>query len=143
MVDLSKARAGDTVKFRCGGMAVIDKVETEHDDVTDETSYLLWFVNDCGRRSYAEDGVYAPESTSILDITEVIPAPEAFDWDTARWGQAFLDSGSGKIVYFVGNEPLGSNVVMYFPHMPMNHKCNVLHKTDLTRAPEHDIKEGV
>ena len=63
-VDLTKLKKGDTVKFRCGGEAVVEWV----DDRVKFVNYSFSFEYD------PNDGRYNHGSVHLIDIIEIIPA---------------------------------------------------------------------
>src|SRR6185503_17786007 len=98
MVDLSKAKAGDTVKFRCGGELIIQNIRYSNGEVP--CWMLVFNVSDSA--GYTEEGISL--DSDLLTITKVIPAPDVFDWATVRWGDGFLQDGS-RVLNFVGKHP--------------------------------------
>jgi hypothetical protein len=139
MVDLSKAKAGDTVKFRCGGEAVIKGISVFH------PWFNLSFEGGVKDTGYYQQGKRFEESNDLFDITEVIPAPEAFDWGTVKVGMAFTDNQEGDVVQYVGDH-IGdkSYAVVQIPNSSaLRFEAFSVLKKNLTRSPEHDIKESV
>jgi hypothetical protein len=142
MVDLSKARAGDTVKFRCGGEAVIENIQ-QNFDYDPLVVYSVTFVD----ADYVDYGLIGNNlfSCNHFDITEVIPAPEVFDWSTARWGQAFKDVHTCKCI-LIGRLPQHRDIHVFLQYYLCGNvgitEIDVT-TTKLTRSPEHDIKESV
>lgn len=85
MVDLSKAKAGDIVHFRCGGEAVIESIKKNF-----TKSYDIMFKNNGRRRSawfYHADGT---QFQPLFDIIEIKPAPEPLP-DVFRYANAYPD----------------------------------------------------
>jgi len=136
-VDLSKAKAGDTVKFRCGGEAVIGKIsDGENADVVD-----VYFNDDALPSEYGLDGYHKGERYEhAFDITEVIPAPEVFDWGTVKAGMAFEYIVEYGVVIYVGIHPISKYHLFTSKQYPHAFQVPI---SDLTRSPEHDIKESV
>lgn len=130
-VDLSKARAGEKVRFRCGGEAKILFV-------IEPNFFRLSMVGGFTAVRYGENGSSC--DSSLLDIIEIIPA--SFDWKTVKPGMAFkYDHGMvtpGKLVHFVGwHLECNKTAVVAEDHggapydgVPISH---------LVRDPEHDI----
>jgi hypothetical protein len=134
-VDLSKAKAGDTVKFRCGGQAVVYAVEKSA-----HKGYMrLYFDGEHTLRMYTVCGLMKADNETLLDITEVIPAPEVFDWNCARWGQAF--QYHEDICIYLGKHPKtpDKQFIIYRLDDGRTEVCHI--NGPLTRSPEHDIKE--
>lgn len=130
-VDLSKARAGDTVKFRCGGMAVIDELVWES-----SVRVTLYPDNNKVGLEYFDHGRHA-HNLQLLDITEVIPAPVAFDWSTARWGMGFIN-GIGSVYIYCGGRGMATDDPIFYA----KGTCDLrpIPTASLTRAPEHDVE---
>ena len=108
-VDLSKAKKGDKVKFRCGGEAVIKAAYKNN-----EFEYGFSFEGDDGtptlyHRNANPDGKgIGPHPFQIIAIE---PAP--FDWSTVKAGMAFREGGHMKN-YYVGPHPLDSAMAIFF-----------------------------
>lgn len=136
MVDLSKAKAGDTVKFRCGGQAKIRLVEgTAVDKWLD-----VWLVGYGSELTFNIDGELAgPKGSTPLDITEIIPAPVEFDWKDAKRGMAFKHGG-GLVHWLIGPD-LEMTPVFQTGRKKDTRICYV-QLSGLTRAPKHDITEN-
>lgn len=138
-VDLSKAKKGDKVKFRCGGEAVIKAAYKNN-----EFEYGFSFEGDDGtptlyHRNANPDGKgIGPHPFQIIAIE---PAP--FDWSTVKAGMAFMPS-NGSVhgpVYYVGisiNEnSLGvCNPIFEWKDGPIFSS----HRDNYMRTPEHDIE---
>lgn len=138
MIDLSKAKAGDTVHFRCGGQAVIkdvvvvhpagsmnsyrNKIHFEGDTYPDEKLY-----QDCGTRK-------GTSVTTRFDIISITPKP--FDWKEVKAGMAFYTNPK-DIEYFVGMHPITNNPVMTNGEGSNAYGYGYEHQ--LKRAPEHDV----
>lgn len=135
-VDLSKAKAGDTVKFRCGGEAVIYGIQKQTKDF-----YRVKMDNEV--YGYKRNGQSYVGYAASLDITEVIPAPEVFDWSTVKWGYAYK-SPTNNLWAYVGQNPYNKERSVFVAHI---NGRNVVEwgkdEIRLTRSPEHDIKENV
>ncbi len=144
MVDLSKAQAGDTVVFKCGGKWKIGKIEpsTRYPDST-----WIRFEGAIDGLVYLNDGqvpgeIVAKNGATPFNIIAIEPKP--FDWKDVKPGMAFSEAGReyGRLVYFIGFsiQPNSQG-----EHNPVwQHKGSDLtftsHKNNYTRAPEHDIE---
>lgn len=130
-VDLSKARAGDTVKFRCGGQAVIGKVTNGARGST------VLFAGTDWSDFYNNDGCkFSQTLPHVMDITEVIPAPVAFDWSTVARGMCFKD-GTGVRFWWVGKSYKEHDFYIEDADGGIWRQHGTQH---LTRAPEHDVE---
>jgi len=133
-VDLSKLKAGYTVKFRCGGEAVV---------YTNHNGRILFFdKNNDDYVEYSEGGFIGLDKEHPFDIIEIIPA--AFDWDTVKYKDAFIKGyGSPGPVYFLCHDP-ADRPNAYVGDLVTKGNClyNVrsVEKHELTRAHEHDIE---
>lgn len=117
---------GCTVKFRCGGEAVVEKANGNEIKFEGCSIANVWD----GCSSY-----YSGEKTPF-DIIEVIPP--VFDWDTVEQGMAFKDN-YGNTCYYVGDDfSCNTHVIVSNNDNCTDLDC-VLKKT-LTRAPERDIE---
>ena len=138
-VDLSNARKGDTVKFRCGGEVEIDSVERK------DARWHIAFGNRY-QWSYNADGTddlnptYEPLEGGPFDIVELIKAP--FDWSAARPGMAFYPHAEAKpadIIFYVGRACIldgalmqtRSGAALFVPAAQFEYGV---------RAEEHDIE---
>lgn len=123
-VDLNTLEEGWTVKFRCGGEAVVGKKDGN-------VLFLGGYAHDL---CFHEDGRYLTPGPCPFDIIEIIPKP--FDWEDVKPGMAFKcrDNKSrrycgpsltipGRYV-ILRDRPYGD----YSPYL----------KKELTRAPEDD-----
>lgn len=125
-VDLSNAKTGDTVYFRCGGYAVISKKCASN-----------IYIEDCGTW-YSVDGKYGGSPTHrIFDIIRIEPKP--FDWGEVQNGMAFvwMQEKYECRGHFVGINPQTKDIVCSF-----GTAIKVFsNKNDLTRSPAYDIPE--
>jgi len=134
-VDLNKLKVGYTVKFRCGGEAVIEKIKPmRHYSV-----FLLFFEGFDGlSKNYSLNGK-SSYTDSPFDIIEIIP--KAFDWKDIKWGMAFKDLDSedyNHTLHYVGTCPKDKTLHVFSG----KYSTTGYTKDDgLTRTPEHDIKE--
>lgn len=102
-VDLSKARPGDRVKFRCGGEETIKGIVTTHSGAknmkfsVDQRTWDTWELH--GEKQLG---------ARHFDIIAIEPAP--FDWATAKPGMAFYFSIRAEIVHYVGPDTLTKHV---------------------------------
>lgn len=92
-VDLTKLKAGDSVKLHCGGVLQASSVGLPTIMFKDYDTSLNYFVS----------GNYRGNETHPLDIIEIIPAP--FDWSKVEQGDAF-EEPNGNTVYFIANDYL-------------------------------------
>ena len=132
MVDLSKLKTRDTVKFQCGGEAEIRKVY----DISAHRINLIFTEEPNHHYNYMHDGsLTGAWGPRIFDIIEIIPA--AFDWATVKPRMAF-DDGEGLIRLYIGESLTNSSRCVTCSLTYDNLKFTL--KSYLTRAPEHDIK---
>lgn len=68
-VDLSKLKAGDTVRFDYGDSATVREINP-----TGNEAYPYEILTDNLQYSYTPDGRWSAELQSLIDIVEVIPA---------------------------------------------------------------------
>ncbi len=139
-VDLSKLEEGQTVKFRCGGEAVVDYV-FELPGCTPEYRYRIEFVGFDHYKSepYLKSG--HGDGTLVLaphDIIEVIPTP--FDWDTVTAGMAFRCED--RCMYWYSgidvNARKGEKLAVFMSKLSDYDYIRKYYER-LTRAPEHDV----
>lgn len=137
-LDLSKARVGDTVKFRCGGEAVIKSIFNMYPDGGNPYKYQIHFEGD----TYPDEKMYQTGGTrrgtgvvTQLDIVDHVV--KEFDWKDVRAGMAFISVGSSPWIYIAQHPVKKDQGVFYGTTSDMEHR---LHLTGLTRAPEHDIQ---
>lgn len=93
-LDWSKATKGAKVKFRCGGEMIIDSLVHHPSDDTrqiygPDNIYAGWYNNDGQLRSDVE---------SLLDIIEIIPAPEPRTFEF--WVNVYMNS---KGIIYLGD----------------------------------------
>lgn len=133
MVDLKKAKAGDIVKFRSGGQAVISKVHEGVKGATVKFTGTDWseFYLYSGHKM----GLKVPH---LMDITEIHAAPEVFDWERAKWGMAFTHENHGLLIYLCKST---NELFRVFQH-GLSGKLYDLKITvaELTRDPINDLK---
>lgn len=134
-VDLSKARKGDKVRFRCGGGAVIAEI---HPTGTAANSYRARFDISEIDYFYSPAGLWTRTDTTVFDIIAIEPAP--FDWKDVRPGMAFLYKSkpwvyAGECLYVDGNA-----LCMRKFSCDCEPLYDGLSKNLMTRAPEHDIE---
>lgn len=141
-VDLSKLKAGDKVKFRCGGEAVVESVI---DNFSKEAGwYEVKFEGFKWREEYHPDGFVGGTGfdEAIGDIIAIEPKP--FDWSEVRPGMAFNQrQGLRKtLVYFLGYHPVKPFRLFFIGEEAITAESfSVKAALDqLTRAPEHDIE---
>jgi len=136
IVDLSKLEIGQTVKFRCGGEAVVERTEN-HANVTWFTIWFEGYIGDDSRISRSRSGLVFGKARHPFDIIEI--TPNLFDWKYAKRGMAFRYLG--KIVYYVAPH-LNINLWSVF-ETPGDSRCyNGIAHSVLTRVPEYD-KEAI
>lgn len=147
-VDLTKAKKGDKVKFRCGGEAVIADC-----DCSDDFREILFdgcadtLIYDKMNRAYWCTG-HCP-----LDIIAIEPAPEPeFDWSTVKPGMGFISLGGlskhpENAVWYVGpclgtaGEITDGVIVCDVGNCHHDGLFSTNHGY-LTRAPKYDVKVG-
>lgn len=114
MSDLSKAKAGDKVKFRCGGEAVILYAEPsmKYDNALhlrfDGSNHGINY-NVGGELYSAHNGLVQP--SAIFNIIAIEPAP--FDWATVKPGMAFMYGDDTTIWIYVGHAPDDDNDMIF------------------------------
>lgn len=139
MIDLSKAKAGDIAKFRCGGQATICEIKAK---------VCGWFEISFNEVSaseeYRKDGLGYAGQTSSYDIIEIVQAPEVFDFTKAKWGMAFLSKRTGETLYFIGKR-IGGGV--WFSGGSSTNSIQAFLENyiveNFSRTPEHDAESGV
>lgn len=124
-IDLKTLEIGDTVHFKCGGSAKVNKLNwyTEHCDICFNGERSHYAV-------YSLEGLSAVEPFSIIRIEK-----PAFDWSTVKWGMGFIYGLSMKLI-FIGRSP-DSDLVYCLND---NNFVAAYHPNSLTRAPAFDIK---
>lgn len=134
-VDLSKAQAGDTVKFRCGGEAEIQAI-TFGTGECHEAEIRIAFA----WTKYFNDGSFHREPHPF-DIIAIEPKP--FDWKDVKPGMAFTREGREGVFIFVGIAK-GEHAGSYIFELPASDDWSYdswpfegLYY--FSRAPEHDI----
>ena len=122
MVDYSKIRAGDTVKFRCGGSAVVQEG---------------YFFGHAAKLKFAgsDDSIHydlTHHRTSVFDVVEVIPKP--FEWKDLKPGMAF--KYREQTVYYCFSDNRGTR------HYSMeSFSCPQIIYPDIgDRVPQYDVK---
>lgn len=133
-VDLSKAKAGDKVKFRCGGEAVIEKLKAP--DALGFPEHKVVFADcDDGFSHYHKSGKITHDMLHPFDIIAIEPKP--FDWKDVKPGMAFEGPFSG-VKFYLGRSIHDPNYIV------LQNKDNEATYSSweqyLTRAPEHDIE---
>jgi hypothetical protein len=128
---------GCTVKFRCGGEAVVDDWA---DNVRGITSKLfLEGYNEDEHLIYYNTGKFFDDEKYPLDIIEVIPP--AFDWKDVKAGMAFfINKGESPWIY-VGKDITHENDVRVFLRDEDYNGWGVDCGHTITRAPEHDLED--
>ncbi len=134
-IDLSKAKAGDVVKFFCG--------------VTDTITYAGNFTLEPGARRF-EFEKYAAETfhsdgrpwvgamNSTHRIVSITPKP--FNWHDVKAGMAFIsDELPPSPLWYVGKHLTDDSMVVMAKGHNGTFPYNGLGKRQLTRAPEHDL----
>lgn len=134
MIDLSKLKAGDTVKFRCGGKAVVKSIDYRY------RQYSIVFEDEEDSWDYHFGGFFIPSEPCLIDIIEIIPKP--FDWSDAKPGMAFEQGRDKILVYFLGYHPVKPFRLFFIGEEAITAESfSVKAASDqLTRAPEHDIE---
>lgn len=135
MIDMSKAKIGDTVKFRCGGEAVISKKAGTYYE------FEGYAASKYGRDNHwPETGafLYPIEGRSMFDIIAIIPKP--FDWKDVKPGMAFRHASNGTLWYYVGRN-LSKHGISNTTHIFSEIDTNQLSwfGEAMQRAPEHDL----
>jgi hypothetical protein len=129
-VDLSKLKKGDEVELRCGGK-IIAKANWPN--------FNVCFFNDRSfvQIKYSTDGTVDPSGEETpFDIIAIHKKP--FDWAYVKAGMAFTDE-DGDLVIYIGQNPYNDLSVAGFLRGESK-KIYLFPKSDLTRAPEHDIE---
>ncbi len=133
-VDLSKAQAGDKVKFRCGGDAVIESIGLYNASRKDYNVTLSGFD---GHILYGVDGSYGfAEHKFIADIIAV--EPKAFNWADAKVGMGFRKYPHNDIYTFLTFHPFNKDIGIFEDFT--THEAVTWFVFNMTRAPEHDVK---
>jgi len=135
VVDLSKAKKGDKVKFRCGGEAVIQdrKANTLFFNGEPEQQACNWYWD--GRFiTMGRENIDHP-----FDITSI--EPPAFDWSTVKAGMAFSVKGRSGVGIYIANSIRNKEaVVLDALDLDGAELYEGYSKEYLIRAPEHDIE---
>lgn len=132
-IDLSKLKVGDTVRFRCGGDAVVLDVENKC-GVSD-----IIFSGCTGRLGYYYDGSFYKDETHAIDITEIIEKP--FDWADVENGQAFRYKDC--VWHYIGKNPSPTTRHTHvFKDLETGTIVQATQKmrTKMTRYPEGDLQ---
>lgn len=98
---------GCTVKFRCGGSALVENVPNGKSYTIEDFGLLLKdSENSSSRYRYRPNGecIEGIVSGRLLDIVDVIPP--VFDWNKVKWGMAFKDINDIYTYYFCGTCPI-------------------------------------
>ena len=132
-IDISTLNKGDTVHFRCGGCAVVDRAGSNYTD--SRYCYLSFEGYDYPDLSYNKNGQYY--GNPPIDIIRIDRA--GFDWSTVKQGMAFKN-GAGKVyIYIAPNIHVTKNM---YPHLfwsELDFKyADAILPSALTRAPEYD-----
>ena len=147
-VDLSKAKAWDKVFFRCGGEAVIEKINEK----TFSGGYQVCFAGDGGGYyEYSQNGEWGLPNQPF-DIISIDPAPKPWSWDDVQYGQAFVANNScnsvkdGDKLWFIAEHPGDRCFALFARKVGADQKwlyeAQVWKKLSARRAPEHDITVG-
>jgi len=135
MVDLRKLKAGDKVKLRCGGEAVVAFTEESGDYTT-----ITLTGSQCELGWHNNGGFDDDNGTDPFDIIAIEPKP--FDWSEVKPGMCFEHNKDR--VYFVGWTNVFKNAfqerLAAVEHEGSNGLIFTTHPSNLTRAPEHDIE---
>lgn len=138
-VDLHKAKAGDTVKFRCGGEATIRGISPR-----DYNGFVVTMKEYEHKHWYGGNGLSGTDGGEHpLDIISITPSAEVFDWNGVKYGMGFKDTQEGDIVIYVGDH-IGDKTyaVVQIPNGgALRFEAFTVMKDNLTRAPEHDVEE--
>lgn len=139
MVDLSKAKAGQIVHFRCGGSAKIESL------LIQDKVYIGFTEVTRLMDEYYHNGRLVPSDAPMshkhpFDIVRIEDPP--FDWKDVKPGMAFqLGCESDNICWFVGLSSLGDKVVF-----EQSKGRDVLWYArpypGYSRIPDHDKKPG-
>jgi hypothetical protein len=137
-VDLSKARKGDTVHFRCGGSAVLLSFRTGGG----EYACIEFQDYQDGAWSYKINGLWGCSNSDYpFDIIAIEPAP--FDWSTVKPGMAFKHALTDKAIHHFIGKSLWRDTCVVTAKKSEGVACPECSHQDtafLTRAPEHDIE---
>lgn len=134
MIDLKTLKAGDTVKFRCGGEVVVRAInEAGHRSF----NHGLRFIGQADSMNYNNSGLCGGSNdsgNSPFDIVEIIPAP--FDFNYIRWGMAFTHN-TFPLIHYIGRSKDGD----YIFDFGGGHNCQYdgMQIENLIRIPERDI----
>lgn len=131
-VDLSKARKGDKVRFRCGGEFTIT-------GKSGEGRLVSISLNDGVGADWYCDGRYLSHEDRPFDIVQIIPAP--FDWKDVRPGMGFRHPTFKTIWYYVGKN-VSRHGVSTCSHVFRENEADKYNwfGEAMERAPEHDIE---
>lgn len=133
---------GCTVKFRCGGEAVVSHVPDGSNRTIQDFGILIEDSKDTSARyRYHSDGrcIEGKVAGRLLDIIEVIPP--AFDWKDVKAGMAFYINGSIMPWIYAGKDVTHSNDVRVFIRDEEYNGWGVDCGHKIIRAPEHDLED--
>ena len=135
-IDISTLQPGDTVHFRFGGCAVVDRAGSDYADSRCCYISLEGYETEKLKLWYSRNGFYFYRA-SPFDIIRIERAP--FDWDTVKQGMAFKN-GAGKVyIYIAPNIHVTKDM---YPHLfwsELDFKyVDAIFPSALTRAPEYD-----
>lgn len=122
-VDLSKAQAGWTAHFRCGGSAVIESAKN---------SKVLFYDCEKPLQFYPNGRYLVPDVSTPFDIIRL--EPPAFDWDDVKPGDGFTMAGC--FLYYIGKDMRGT---MIFHNITDNVLLRDLPIDDLKRNEQIDV----
>lgn len=130
-VDLSKAQAGWTAHFRCGGSAVIESAKN---------SKVLFYDCEKPLQFYTNGRYLVPDVSTPFDIIRL--EPPAFDWKDVKPGMAFKFNGrqghEGELVFYCFKQADGQ---LLFSIEGEAHPQALRSFGDcLVPAPKHDIQ---
>lgn len=135
MVDLSKANAGDTVKFRSGGSAKISCIYRRNPSHCD---ILFEGYDAAGKMTYPNEGSIF-EHRHPMDILDVIAKP--FDWDNVKPGMSFKDY-TGQEIWYMAQDPFSrAHIIVATDFNSGNPTSVTLSMKQLCRRnPDRDVK---
>lgn len=147
MIDLREAKRGDTVHFRAGGTAVIDRI-IYHGGNSDVLQVL--FEGECSQPSnWFVDGKWGYHGIHPIDIVKVVDGP--FDWDTVEPGMHFYVTRDyepdgvikGQHMWYLGPYPFNNDFAIFGKEYNCGEPCRaqIWRKSLVERGmKKHDAK---
>ena len=144
MIDLSKLQAGETVHFRCGGQAVVNRMYLNEGNTVE----IKFSAVDRWMHLGIEGYWNTSKDKHPFDIIRIEPKP--FDWKDVKPGMCFTNSIDKSFVWFIAwhfetesfnkSKPKLAVVQDYKSARDADSRIKVISRGWLKPAPEHDIE---